>query len=97
MLTDAKKAFEHENARMAISIFSQDDFLDDVHKNSNKIIADYIRKHPDEIEEALNMYSIIRRIERIGDHCNNIAEEIVFYLEAKVLKHSGKIKKLDDK
>jgi phosphate transport system protein len=92
MLTDAKKALEHENARMAQSIFSQDAFLDDVHKRSNKIIADYIKKHPDEIDEALNMYSIIRRIERIGDHCSNIAEEIVFYLEAKVLKHSGKKK-----
>lgn len=92
MLTDAKKALEHENSRMAISIFSHDDFLDDVHKHSNKIIADYIRKHPDEIEEALNLYSIIRKIERIGDHCNNIAEEIVFYLEAKVLKHSNKKK-----
>jgi len=90
MLTDAKKSLEHENSRMAISIFSHDDFLDDMHKNSNKIIADYIRKHPDEIEEALNIYSTIRKIERIGDHCNNIAEEIVFYLEAKVLKHSKK-------
>ena len=28
-------------------------------------------------------------MERIGDHCNNMAEEIVFYLDAKVLKHGG--------
>jgi len=97
MLTDAKKALENENSRMALSIFSKDDFLDDVHKHSNKIISDYIRKHPDEIDEALNMHSIIRKIERIGDHCSNIAEEIVFYLEAKVLKHSGKIKKQEEK
>jgi len=97
MLTDAKKAFEFENSRMAVSIFSHDDFLDEVHKRSNKIIAEYIRKHPDEIDEALNMHSIIRKIERIGDHCSNIAEEIVFYIDAKVLKHSGKIKKQDEK
>lgn len=94
MLTDAKKSFEHENARMAVSIFSHDDFLDDVHRHSNKIIADYIKKHPDEIDEALNMHSIIRKVERIGDHCSNIAEEIVFYIEAKVLKHSGKKKSI---
>ena len=97
MLSDAKKSFENENSRMALSIFSKDDFLDDVHKHSNKIIAEYIRKHPNEIDEALNMHSIIRKIERIGDHCSNIAEEIVFYLEAKVLKHSGKIKKQEEK
>ena len=92
MLVDAKRAFENENSRMALSIFSQDDFLDDVHKNSNKIIADYIKKHPDEIDEALSMHSIIRKVERIGDHCNNIAEDIIFSLEAKVLKHSDKKK-----
>lgn len=97
MLTDAKRAFENENSRMAVSIFSHDEFLDDVHKSSNKIIADYIKKHPDEIDEALNMHSIIRKIERIGDHCSNIAEEIVFYIDAKVLKHSGKIKKIEEK
>ena len=90
MLTDAKLALENENSRMAVSIFSHDEFLDDVHKHSNKIIADYIRKHPDEIDEALNMHSIIRKVERIGDHCSNIAEEIVFYIDAKVLKHSPK-------
>jgi phosphate transport system protein len=92
MLTAAKTAFENENSRMALSIFSQDDFLDDVHKNSNKIISDYIRKHPDEIDEALSMHSVIRKVERIGDHSNNIAEEIIFFLEAKVLKHSSKKK-----
>jgi phosphate transport system protein len=97
MLTDAKRAFENENSRMAVSIFSHDDFLDDVHKHSNKIIGDYIRNHPEEIEEALNMHSIIRKVERIGDHCSNIAEEIVFYVDAKVLKHSGKIKSLEEK
>lgn len=97
MLTGAKRALENENSRMAVSIFSHDEFLDDVHRHSNKIIADYIRKHPDEIDEALNMHSIIRKIERIGDHCSNIAEEIVFYLDAKVLKHSGKIKKQEEK
>lgn len=92
MLTDAKTAFENENSRMALSIFSQDDFLDDVHKNSNQIIAEYIRKHPDEIDEALSMHSVIRKVERIGDHSNNIAEEIIFFIEAKVLKHSAKKK-----
>lgn len=97
MLTDAKLALENENTRMAVSIFSHDEFLDDVHKHSNKIIADYIKKHPDEIDEALNMHSIIRKVERIGDHCSNIAEEIVFYIDAKVLKHSGKIKEQKEK
>jgi phosphate transport system protein len=92
MLSDARKALEMENARKAISVFAKDDFLDDMHKQSNDIISAYIRSHPDEIDESLNVHSMIRKIERMGDHTSNIAEEIVFYLEAKVLKHRGKDK-----
>lgn len=90
MLTDARKALEMENARKAISVFAKDDILDDMHKRSNEIISRYIQSHPDEIDASLNVNSIIRKVERMGDHTINIAEEIVFYLEAKVLKHSGK-------
>lgn len=92
MLADARKALEMENSRKAVSVFAKDDFLDDMHKQSNAIISAYIRAHPDEIEESLNVHSMIRKIERMGDHTSNIAEEIVFYLEAKVLKHSGEKK-----
>jgi phosphate transport system protein len=38
---------------------------------------------------GLKMILLIRKLERIGDHCSNIVEEIVFYVDAKVLKHSS--------
>jgi phosphate transport system protein len=93
MLTDAKTALDNENSRMAVSIFAKDSLIDEVTKGSNKVIGEYLLQHPEEIEEALNMHSIIRKIERMGDHCNNIAEEIVFYIEAKVLKHDKAARK----
>ena len=36
---------------------------------------------------------MIRKLERVGDHVSNIAEEIIFFIEAKVLKHDKKAKK----
>lgn len=39
---------------------------------------------------ALKLMLLIRKLERIGDHCSNIVEEIVFYIDAKVLKHGIK-------
>ena len=93
MLTDAKTALDNENARMAITIFAKDSLIDEITKESNKVIGDYILKHPEEVDEALNMHNIIRKIERMGDHSNNIAEEIVFYIEAKVLKHNKAARK----
>ncbi len=40
-----------------------------------------------DINALLNLISIVRRFERVGDLCANIAEEIIFYMEARVLKH----------
>ena len=93
MLTDAKTALDNENSRMAVSIFAKDSLIDEITNTSNKVIAAYILQNPGEIDEALNMHSIIRKIERMGDHCINIAEEIVFYIEAKVLKHNKAARK----
>jgi phosphate transport system protein len=39
----------------------------------------------------LHLLSIIRKLERVGDQAKNIAEEIIFYIEAKVVKHSRKL------
>lgn len=90
MLSDAKVAFDKENPQLAASILSKDDILDEVNRKANSIIEAYIKAHPDNISQALDMISIIRKIERIGDHCSNIAEEIIFYIEAKVIKHKDK-------
>lgn len=90
MLSDAKVAFEKENSQLAASILSKDDLLDNVNRKANSLIEEYIKKNPDKIAQALDMISIVRKIERIGDHCSNIAEEIIFYIEAKVLKHQDK-------
>jgi phosphate transport system protein len=48
--------------------------------------------NPQKAEEFMFLHAVVRRLERIGDRCNNIAEEIVFYLDAKVLKHNKTIK-----
>ena len=56
--------------------------------SNKKILAQQIRKEAEKTEEYLYLHHVIRKIERIGDRCNNIAEETVFFLDAKVLKHS---------
>lgn len=87
ILTDTQASFEFENTLLARTIFTRDDVLDDINKLADDKIAEYISKNPDNIHEALYILSIIRKLERVGDQCKNIAEEIIFYFEAKVLKH----------
>ena len=42
---------------------------------------------------CLDLASVFRKLERSGDHITNLAEEIVFYIDAEVLKHQGKTEK----
>ena len=87
IITDAQVAFEFENTLLARTIFSRDDVLDQINKNADANISKYIRDNLNNIHEALFILSIIRKLERVGDQSKNIAEEIIFYVEAKVLKH----------
>ena len=89
MLQDVLNSFENEDTALAKNTFIRDEVLDRINFKANSVVADYIRKNPDNAEESLYILSAIRKLERVGDQCKNIAEEIVFYSEAKVMKHSG--------
>ena len=93
MMQGALEAFDKEDTGLARKTFQQDELLDDINVKANTIIADYIRSHPENIEPSLYLLSIIRKLERVGDQAKNMAEEIIFYIEAKVLKHRSKVEK----
>ena len=88
MLTQGLEAFENEKSDIASAIFSEDYQVDEINRAAAYTVADYIKKNPDRAFECLQLISAFRKMERIGDHCSNIAEEIFFYIDAKVLKHS---------
>jgi len=88
MLSQGLDAFENEKSDFAAAIFSEDYQVDEINVNAARIIADYIQKNPDRAYDCLQLIASIRKLERIGDHCSNIAEEIFFYIDAKVLKHA---------
>jgi len=88
MLSQGLDAFENEKSDFAAAIFSEDYQVDEINVNAARIIADYIQQNPDRAYDCLQLIASIRKLERIGDHCSNIAEEIFFYIDAKVLKHA---------
>ncbi len=90
MMSDVMLAFDQENTRVARGIFQKDDLLDEINGNANSVLEQFIREHDDKIDQSLHIISTIRKLERTGDQIKNIAEEIIFFLEAKVLKHTAK-------
>jgi phosphate transport system protein len=90
VLEDTQESLEKEDTILARSVFKKDDFLDDVNRQSHQVLERHLKDHPEDASQALWLLSIIRELERVGDQAKNVAEEIIFYLEAKVLKHKNK-------
>lgn len=87
MLEAVTTSYKENNAKLARTVFKKDMILDEINKSSTDNIALYINKRPENVYQALYLLTVIRKLERVGDHITNIAEEIIFHIEAKVLKH----------
>lgn len=94
IVNDVMTAFDNEDTNLARNVFMKDEILDEINMNANNAVADFIKSHPEKMNQSLYMLSTIRKLERVGDQCKNVAEEIIFYIEAKVLKHKKKSEKL---
>lgn len=91
MMETASKAYCDDNAVLARTLFTTDKELNEINHQATNVIVEYFSKHPKDIHQALYLLSIIRKLERVGDHITNIAEDVIFYVEAKVLKHGDKV------
>lgn len=90
MMDDALEALINENTAQARKVFIKDDILDEINRAATQATLRYIAENKLNPLHYLNTLSIIRKFERVGDQTKNIAEEIIFYIEAKVLKHGKK-------
>lgn len=87
MLTDSFQALESEDTSLSGSIMQRDERVDEIYRRAIRRLADYVAEHPQQGFCVLETLLVLRKIERVGDHCSNIVEEIVFYIDAKILKH----------
>ena len=94
IVSDVMTSFDTEDTSLARNVFMKDEMLDEINAAANNSVADFIKAHPEKINQSLYMLSTIRKLERVGDQSKNIAEEIIFYIEAKVLKHKKMHEKL---
>jgi phosphate transport system protein len=87
MLADMGEAIRKEDTELAQKIAKKDTVLNEINKNAPSVASDLIKAHTDKVELILKLYTITRKLERVGDFIKNIGAEVVFHIEAKVLKH----------
>ena len=92
MLEDITDSYEEVDTKMARKVFKKDKTLNKINMDSFGIISEEVQKEPKLINQYLLLFSVIKKLERIGDLITNIAEEIIFYSEAEVMKHRKKKK-----
>lgn len=93
MFIECRTAFRADDTVLAKKVIKRDKALNKIYRKSDVVITKYLTENPDRISESLALMSIIKKLERVGDQVTNMAEEIIFYREAKVVKHKKKRKK----
>lgn len=89
MLSTVFKALKNHDIEAAKSVFGCDDAIDDINRDSLDRLTEYATAHPHSVRLCLEVSALFRKLERAGDHINNLAEQTVYYIDAEVLKHSG--------
>ena len=87
MLKDAIDAYIGGNETLAKSVIESDDKLDQLNFDNHKILIDIMKQNPDNIEPGIALLVMSRQLERLGDHCTNISEDVFFIVEAHLVKH----------
>jgi len=95
MTKDVIKAFLNDDVELAKNIILRDREADSLRDLvQSELINDYMLKDPATIPRALPLLLIARHLERICDHATNIAEDIIYIAQAKMVKH--RLEYLDD-
>ena len=89
MLSDAFDAFINNDAQLARSVFGRDDIVDDLAHDTFYACIEEMKKDPLLIEPGSHTMALLRHVERLADHATNVAEDVIFIVEAVLLKHSG--------
>jgi phosphate transport system protein len=87
MLRDALSAFVSGDVALAADVLKRDDGLDDLKRQVFQDLMTHMLNNADLIPPALDLVLISRHLERVGDHATNIAEDIVFLVEGRDIRH----------
>src|SRR5581483_10025858 len=87
MLRDSLDAFVRRDTELAQRVLDEDDKLDALKTQIFRELLTYMLQDTSTIEAALDLILISRHLERIGDHATNIAEDVIFIVSAKDVRH----------
>jgi phosphate transport system protein len=89
MLRDALDSYVRRDTALAEHVLNEDDVLDSLKTQVFRELLTFMLQAPITIEPALDLILVSRHLERIGDHATNIAEDVIFMVSARDVRHQG--------
>jgi len=92
MVKDVLDAFVTRDSKLARSVCERDDLVDGLNDQVVRELLTYMMADPKTIPRAVHLMIVARCLERIADHATNIAEDVIFMVDALVIKHHADVK-----
>ncbi len=87
MVKDVLDSFVNQDSKLARSVCERDDLVDGLNDQVFRELLTYMMSDPKTITRAVHLMIVCRSLERIADHATNLAEDVIFMLDARVIKH----------
>ena len=95
MVKDVLDAFVNRDSKLARSVCERDDLVDGLNDQVVKELLPYMMYDTGPITREVHLMIVSRCLERIADHATNIAEDVIFIVDALVIKHRADTKKME--
>jgi phosphate transport system protein len=87
MLRDALDSYVKGDVPLAQNVLNEDDKLDALKTQIFRELLTFMLQDPTTIEPSLDLILVSRHLERIGDHATNVAEDVIFMVSARDVRH----------
>ncbi len=88
MLKSSLDSLVNLDAELAYQVIDMDNEVDELQNQAYDRIKEAIQKEPDRTGYLINLLLVSRHLERLADHCTNIAEEVIYMIEGEIVRHA---------
>lgn len=88
MVRESLDAFVRRSSEQALAVCALDDEVDGLYKQIFRELLTYMIEDPRNVSRALHLLLISRNLERVADHATNVAEDVIFYVEGRDIRHA---------
>jgi phosphate transport system protein len=89
MLKESLDTFVNKQPEKARAIIPRDKEVDAINRRLYRELSSYMMENPAAISRCLNLLTVAKSLERVGDHATNIAQQVVYLCEARDIRHEA--------